>query len=269
VLLHLTSLPGAGPNGDLGWEAFNFVNFSPTAGSRLWQMLPVGPPQGSGSPYQTSSAHAGNARLIGLEPLVQDGWLDARPTRARRRRQGGGAAQAHQRFCHVAATPSAGRWTPSAASTPTGSTTTPCSRPSTRSAGTLVGVAEGPARRESRALTQARKRLAAELDYIRWEQFVFFRQWAALREHANERGVLLFGDMPIFVAHDSAEVWANRKDFDLTPTTAPARGRRRAAGLLLRHRPALGQPAVSLGPAAEVSDFVLDRPHPHPARCST
>ncbi|MCF7993587.1 MAG: 4-alpha-glucanotransferase, partial [Chromatiaceae bacterium] len=66
VLLHLTSLPGEGPCGDLGWEAFNVVNFLADAGVSVWQMLPVGPPQAGDSPYQTSSAHAGSARLIGL-----------------------------------------------------------------------------------------------------------------------------------------------------------------------------------------------------------
>jgi 4-alpha-glucanotransferase len=69
--------------------------------------------------------------------------------------------------------------------------------------------------RDGRSLGQARRRLAAELDYIRFEQFVFFRQWDALRAHANGHGVKLFGDMPIFVAHDSAEVWARPPDFDL------------------------------------------------------
>ena len=76
VLLHMTSLPGAGACGSLGWEALNFVNFLADCGVTVWQMLPVGPPQGSDSPYQTSSAHAGSARLIGLEPLAQRGWLD-------------------------------------------------------------------------------------------------------------------------------------------------------------------------------------------------
>jgi 4-alpha-glucanotransferase len=70
--------------------------------------------------------------------------------------------------------------------------------------------------RESRTLAQARKRLAEQVEYLVWEQFIFFRQWQALHDHACERGLLLFGDMPIFVAHDSAEVWARPQDFDLT-----------------------------------------------------
>jgi len=217
VLLHLTSLPGAGPCGDLGWEAFNFVNFLADSGVSVWQMLPVGPPQASDSPYQTSSAHAGSARLIGLEPLVQAGWLDATPADGFDESDKLAALQqAHQRFHQIAgdAERSAldafvaeqGYWLDDYA--------------------LFRALHEerqepwwqwpnGLCKRESRALGQARKRLAAQLDYIRWEQFVFFRQWSALREHATQRGVLLFGDMPIFVAHDSAEVWARPLDFDL------------------------------------------------------
>jgi 4-alpha-glucanotransferase len=217
VLLHLTSLPGSESCGDLGWEAFNFVNFLADCGVSVWQMLPVGPPQGSDSPYQTSSAHAGNARLIGLEPLRQAGWLDALPDAQLTRGDKMAALRtAHQRFCHVAG---------DAERDALGAFIT-------EHAYWLEDYAlfqavheerglpwwqwpKGLRGRETRALTQARKRLAAELDYIRWEQFVFFRQWAALREHATRRGVLLFGDMPIFVAHDSAEVWARPQDFDL------------------------------------------------------
>ena len=216
VLLHLTSLPGAGPNGDLGWEAFHFVNFLKACGISLWQMLPVGPPQADGSPYQTSSAHAGNPALIGLEPLHRDGWLDTGPdetidkTQALRRAHtqfqqiaGDADRQALEAFCGEHA-----YWLDDYA----------LFRASHEERGTCWWEwPKGLRRRESRAMNQARKRLAAEMDYIRWEQFVFFRQWAALRAHANASGIALFGDMPIFVAHDSAEVWANPEDFDLNP----------------------------------------------------
>ncbi|WP_295541149.1 4-alpha-glucanotransferase [uncultured Thiohalocapsa sp.] len=218
LLLHLTSLPGAGAFGDLGWEAHNFVHFAADCGFTLWQMLPVGPPQGSLSPYQTSSAHAGWAQLIGLDPLVQEGWLDAVPAapydaaakvRALRRAHAGfeqradaAARRELEMFCGEQA-----YWLDDYV---------------------LYQAIhderklpwwhwpKGLRGRESRALGQARKRLAGELAYLAWEQFVFFRQWRALHAHARERGVLLFGDMPIFVAHDSAEVWARPGDFDLT-----------------------------------------------------
>ncbi|MEA1051002.1 4-alpha-glucanotransferase [Lamprobacter modestohalophilus] len=217
VLLHLTSLPGEGPCGDLGWEAFNVVNFLADAGVSVWQMLPVGPPQAGDSPYQTSSAHAGSARLIGLDPLVNWGWLPAdaaaadndaaKLERLRQAHQGFlGAASAEERaqldqFCD-----SQRFWLDDYA--------------------LYRAIHEereapwwqwpkGLRNRDGRSLGQARRRLGKAIDYIRFEQFVFFRQWDALRAHANERGVRLFGDMPIFVAHDSAEVWARPGDFDL------------------------------------------------------
>ncbi|HBG94356.1 MAG TPA: 4-alpha-glucanotransferase [Chromatiaceae bacterium] len=217
VLLHLTSLPGNGPCGDLGWEAFNFVNFLADCGVSVWQMLPVGPPQSSDSPYQTSSAHAGSARLIGLAPLAQAGWIDTLPegqfdqakklvllraTHQRFRRKADDAERAaldhfiaeqdywledYVLFRALQEEQQLPWWQ----------------------------WPKGLRERQDKVLNQARKRLAEQLDYIRWEQFIFFRQWRALREHASQRGVLLFGDMPIFVAQDSAEVWARPQDFDL------------------------------------------------------
>lgn len=217
VLLHLTSLPGEGPCGDLGWEASHFVNFLADAGVSVWQMLPVGPPQAGDSPYQTSSAHAGSARLIGLEPLVAWGWLPAdtgaanndaaKLERLRQAHQGFlGAASAEERAELDQFRDSQRFWLDDYA--------------------LYRAIHEereapwwqwpkGLRKRDGRSLGQARRRLVKAIDYIRFEQFVFFRQWDALRAYANERGVRLFGDMPIFVAHDSAEVWARPGDFDL------------------------------------------------------
>ncbi|MGD8206527.1 MAG: 4-alpha-glucanotransferase [Thiohalocapsa sp.] len=217
VLLHLTSLPGSGPCGDLGWEAHHFVNFLADCGCTVWQMLPVGPTQGGDSPYQTSSAHAGSARLIGLDPLREWGWLDRLPDRgldhAERAAMLRRAYQGFQRLADAGVRAELDAFI-------------------TEQAYWLEDYAlfraiheergkpwwqwpKGLRGREKRALGQARRRLSGQLDYIRWEQFAFFRQWQALRRHAADHGVLLFGDMPIFVAHDSAEVWARPMDFDL------------------------------------------------------
>ena len=217
VLLHLTSLPGSGPCGDLGWEAFNFVNFLADCGVSLWQMLPIGPPQGGLSPYQTVSAHAGDPRLIGLEPLLRAGWLDQLP--ADPGQDAAKAAGLHQAYLGFRQTATAeqrhaldhfiethAHWLEDYAL---------FRAVSEQRQASWWQWPKGLRTRERRALTQARNKLAAELDYIRWEQFVFFEQWAALRAHAQQAGVQLFGDMPIFVAHDSAEVWARPQDFDL------------------------------------------------------
>ena len=75
LLLHPTSLPGGFDNGDLGPEAYRFVDFMAACGFTVWQTLPLGPPHDDLSPYSAQSAHAGNPRLIALEPLIEAGWL--------------------------------------------------------------------------------------------------------------------------------------------------------------------------------------------------
>jgi 4-alpha-glucanotransferase len=75
--LHPTSLPGRWGNGDLGVEAYRFVDFLVACGQSVWQMLPLGPTHFHGSPYQSLSVHAGNHLLISLEGLIDKGWLDS------------------------------------------------------------------------------------------------------------------------------------------------------------------------------------------------
>lgn len=218
VVLHLTSLPGVGPCGSLGPEAFNFVNFLRDCGITVWQMLPVGPTQMDGSPYQTSSAHAGSPRLIGLEPLIERGWLDRLPdedtdaAKAQALRASWEGFQSHagevDREALAAFIRDSAYWLEDYALF--------------RAIHDDQGACwwEWPAglrERKPQSIGGARRRLAADIDYICYEQFLFFSQWRALREHANGMEVKLFGDMPIFVAHDSAEVWARPQDFDLNP----------------------------------------------------
>lgn len=223
ILLHLTSLPGDGACGSLGPEAFNFANFLADCGLTVWQMLPVGPTQMDGSPYQTSSAHAGSPRLIALQPLRDRGWLDSPPKDLKndaakaealrrswggfQRRAGEGDRQALSAFAAENA-----YWLEDYA----------LFRALREEQDKCWWEWPDPLRhRDSRAMDRARKRLGDELDYIVYEQFLFFTQWQVLRDHANGRGIKLFGDMPIFVAHDSAEVWANPQDFELNPDGSP------------------------------------------------
>jgi 4-alpha-glucanotransferase len=219
VLLHLTSLPGAGACGDLGADAYYFVSFLIDCGFSVWQMLPVGPTLVERSPYQTSSVHAGNPRLIALEPLVEKGWLQALPDYAVEDPDGakvralrhawagfqahadGPARQALQDFVAENA-----YWLDDYC-------LFRALREETERQWWLWP--ERLRDREPKALLEAQDQLAGELAYLRFEQHLFFAQWQALRDYANGRGVKLFGDLPIFVAHDSAEVWARPQDFDL------------------------------------------------------
>ena len=219
ILLHPTSLPGDnGAPGDLGADAYRFVDFLAAAGMSVWQMLPLGPTHNDLSPYQCTSVHAGNTLLINLQQLVDWGWLapaehDSRPADAQWRSQqlsiayagfqrsaDGADRTAFAQFCteHRA-------WLDDYAL-----------YEALRAEHHQRGWFDWPAPlrdRDETALNEARRRLAGPIEQVRFNQFVFFRQWHALRHYANRRGVLLFGDMPIFVAYDSAEVWAQRECF--------------------------------------------------------
>jgi 4-alpha-glucanotransferase len=221
VLLHPTSLPGGVGCGDLGPEAYHFVDFLEHCGASVWQVLPLGPTHEDLSPYMSLSVLAGNPWLISLEVLKQWGWLKRDcvaaasddPTSFRQKclleaRQGflQHAAeqdrqdyqqfiQLHQYWLDDFALFQAIR--------------------EQQQGKSWVDWPEVLRDRQAEAMDEVRHQLADAVDQTRFEQFVFYRQWHAVRDYANERGIRVFGDMPIFVAHDSAEVWANRNCFDL------------------------------------------------------
>ena len=220
VLLHPTSLPGCVGNGDLGAEAYRFVDFLADCKISLWQMLPLGPTHSDKSPYQCLSVHAGNTRLISLQRLVEAGWLDdasldpqqdidaqrkVRLTAAHNGFLSHAGDEAHAAL--AAFTEQHADWIDDFAL-----------YQALRDDFNNSAWFDWPKplrNREARALEEARKRLACAIEQARFEQFLFFQQWMQLRRYANDRGVLLFGDIPIFVAYDSAEVWANRQWFTL------------------------------------------------------
>lgn len=217
VLLHPTSLPGA----VLDQEAYHFVEFLAAAGQSVWQTLPLGPTHGDLSPYQCLSVFAGNPGLISMSSLAQAGWLDEAALRdaqmdddeSRRqlmsealagfRRHGTDAdGGAFSRFRQQQ-----GDWLDDFAL-----------YQALRCEHGGNSWLDWPAAlrdRDTAALDEARRNLQPAIERVCFEQFVFERQWLALKRFANERGVLMFGDMPIFVAHDSAEVWAQRHYFTL------------------------------------------------------
>ena len=223
VLLHPTSLPGDGENGDFGKHAYWFVDWMVRARLGVWQVLPLGPTHDNGSPYQSMSAYAGNPALISLELLVQDGLLseqavrDAGCSRAvcleqafaclKERRDGIYGEYLAFRNAHK-------NWLDDH-----------CLFQALRSrygASSWLQWPEGLRARRPRALQRARRELTAQIDLEAFRQFVFYRQWLALRRYANERGVLLFGDLPIFVDLDSADVWAYQQYFQLKDNGEPA-----------------------------------------------
>ena len=218
VLLHPTSLPGGVGCGDLGTDAYRFVDFLAGSGMSVWQVLPLVPTHGDLSPYQGLSVHAGNPLLINLDRLQEWGWLQAGTTdgvvdfEQHRRDQ---LQLAHQGFLQRADDSVWAEYNHFVA----------------EQSGWLEDYALFQAIRQAQghrhwlawpdelrdraplALAAMGKVLKDEVSCVRFEQFAFFRQWHQLRGYAHQRGVLLFGDLPIFVAHDSAEVWANRELF--------------------------------------------------------
>ncbi len=233
ILFHITSLPGKYGIGEAGMEAEEFIDFLEKAGQRFWQFLPLGPTTSAffHSPYMSSSAFAGNPLLISTERLVQDGWItesDLEPVpefseyfvifenvisfkkrilkKAFETFKKGGENPYFGEFCHDA---SAwlhdyalfeslkrkfeylpwGRWPDDIAS------------------------------RKPDALRVAERQLHEDVLYFKFEQFLFDTHWKEIRAKARDAGVRLIGDLPIYVAADSADVWANQECFQLDPVT--------------------------------------------------
>ena len=237
LLLHPTSLPGRFGIGGLGAEARRFVEFLAAGRQSLWQVLPLGPTGYGDSPYQSFSAFAGNPLLIDPELLVEDGLLAASelsdppafpqdrvdygaviPYRAalldsawRRWSAGAGDRAGFEAFREAA-----GSWLPDFALFMALKR-----RFGERGLHVWNRWPVELARREPSALQRARRELAQEIGAEELQQFLFFRQWGALKGLAAERGIRLIGDIPIFVAHDSADVWAHQELFRLTPAGGP------------------------------------------------
>jgi 4-alpha-glucanotransferase len=213
VLLHPTSLPGKNRQGVLGPDARRFIDFLAEAGFSVWQMLPLGPPHGDRSPYQCLSVHAGNIQLISLEDLVSDGWLDTafpkdcsrQECLNRSRRIFERSATTTEKEVYSEFREAHAYWLDDYVV-----------YQAIRRVQGDVPWYQWPASlrdRDADALEEFRADYRELVEQARFEQFLFFKQWSALRSYAHGRGIYLFGDMPIYVAHDSADVWLNRELF--------------------------------------------------------
>ncbi len=229
ILLHPTSLPGRFGIGDLGPEAYRFVDFLAAAGQRIWQVLPLGPTGYGDSPYQLFSAFAGNPLLIGLDQLIEDGFLtphfpeDAVDYGKVIRFKMPLLRAAYERF-KESGKPDADfedfrsaneAWLPDYAL---------FMALKEAHGGEAVWSRWEPeiAAREPAALPRWRSRLAGQIEALEFTQYLFARQWRSLHDYARERGVRIMGDLPIYVAHDSADVWANPHLFQLDDKGDPA-----------------------------------------------
>lgn len=225
ILLHISSLPSENGSGDLGQEAYNFVNFLHNAGVSVWQTLPLGMPHGDGSPYQCLSAHAGNPAFINDKWLEQKGWLQTT--------EQCGECHTDDAFAKSCLIAKAFCGFQSLASKEDKDS---FSRFCQDKAAWLDDFSlffalrqefgkqcwnqwpEPLKNREPKAIKEAHHRLSSLVESVKFEQYVFFEQWTELKAYAKEKNVLLFGDIPIFVSYDSSDVWANRDVFKLDKT---------------------------------------------------
>ena len=268
ILLHPTSLPGPYGIGDLGSQAYRFIDWLASTGCKLWQVLPLGPTGYGDSPYQCFSAFAGNPYLISPDLLIQDGFLtqadfadrEASPlgdmpdfnaslvnfgllipwklnlllkafsnfalsgaTRAERSETQTKRASAdeapppsnvaalHKEFDYFCAENAA--WLDDYALF--------MSIKEANGGGAWNAWDKSIRTRKKSAMDKARKAHAESVQRYSFYQFLFFRQWNNLKKYANEKGIRIIGDIPIFIAYDSADAWSHPDLFFLDENSLP------------------------------------------------
>lgn len=236
ILLHPTSLPGRYGIGDLGDWAYRFVDRLEAAGQTLWQILPLGPTSYGDSPYQTLSAFAGNPILISLDRLVAEGWLtpadvEVVPEFSDYRVNYGDVITYHNHMLGLAfhnfrmKADSSTKWVFQNWCETQKDWLDPYALFATlKELNNLRPWTEWPAKQaaaDPAAIAELRQTNAQEIESQKWRQWVFHMQWMELKQYANKKGIRLVGDIPIFVAHDSGDVWGNRHLFFLQPDGNP------------------------------------------------
>jgi len=235
ILLHPTSLPGPHGVGDLGPEAHRFVAFLAEAAQTLWQVLPLGPTGYGDSPYQPFSTFAGNPLLISPETLAEEGLLKAddlsrlAPLPAGPVDYGAAIARKFELLDHAWVAFAGGAAPALRGPFDTFRSGSPWFDDFAR----FMAIKESHGGRswqewpddlrhhEPGALAAADRALHDRIDAHRFRQFLFERQWSALRARCREARIEIVGDVPIFVALDSAEVWANPELFELDDARRP------------------------------------------------
>ncbi len=228
ILLHVSSLPSPFGIGDLGMEAYKFVDFLRRSGQGYWQLLPLNPVSASQgySPYSGLSAMAGNAFFISPEMLEADGLLTPSELRKYRTTPRGKVDfelaencrtilfdrawhrfQSRGKSAFTAFTAKEGHWLDDFA---------------------IYAVLkevfgnkpwfewpEDFKKKKAQSLRAFAKDAAGEIEKVKWLQFMFFQQWSKLKKHCQKARIRLLGDLPFYISHDSADVWAHRTLFSL------------------------------------------------------
>ncbi|BAY91700.1 MULTISPECIES: 4-alpha-glucanotransferase [unclassified Tolypothrix] len=237
ILLHPTSFPSRFGIGDLGLEAYRFIDFLKDSYQQYWQVLPLGPTGYGNSPYMSYSAMAGNPLLISPEQLLKDDLLT------------------EEDFANLPGFPAnkvdfeqivpiknsllqkaCENFHTKATSTQQKKFAEFCDRKAywlddyalfmalkdTQNGASWHTWEPEVAKRQPEALDRVRRQLTQEIFYYKFIQYEFFQQWSELKTYANKHGIDIIGDIPIYVAHDSADVWANPDIFALDEETGEA-----------------------------------------------
>ena len=238
ILMHISSLPGPDGIGSLGKEAYEFADFLHASGMSIWQVLPMGPTGYGESPYQSPSTFAGNPMLISLDKLAEEGWLDLEgeerfvPENPEQVDYAGAQKQKMQ-LLRKAFAQSERKLKKAIAQFREENDWVYDFALFTAIKDHFGGVMwtkwpdEGARMREEAALKKYEKKLDKEIRFHLWCQYVFARQWQALKTYVNGLGIKLFGDIPIYVAEDSADTWTKPEVFQLDKDRVP----RRVAGV--------------------------------------
>ncbi len=234
--MHPTSLPSDYGIGSLGAEAFNFIDFLEKAKQTYWQVLPLGPTGFGDSPYQSFSAFAGNTNLISPELLVEDALLtfdeiNEKPDFPNGRVDFGLLydwknsllAKAYERFRISASDDLRGKFETFSQDMAFWLDDYALYRAIkfSQSQKPWYQWEDSLKLRDENALAEARENLREAIREQKFYQFLFFTQWFAVKKYANEKGVKIVGDVPIFVALDSADVWCNPQEFKLNSDGSP------------------------------------------------
>ena len=231
ILMHITSLPGPYGVGTMGKNAYQFVDFLQSAGQSCWQILPLNPTGYGDSPYQSFSSWAGNPYLIDLDIPAKEGLLkqdeleriswETTPNRVdfglQYTKRYPLLRTAHERFVpgeeYNAFCQENAFWLNNYALF--------MAIKDALGGAPWLTWPEGLKTCRPEALEEQRQKLGKDLDFYRFLQYQFFRQWKALRRYANGKGIRIVGDIPIYVPLDSADVWANPHLFQLDSSLRP------------------------------------------------
>lgn len=233
VLMPVSSLPSRFGIGGFSKEAYDFVDFLAAAGQSLWQILPLGPTGYGDSPYQSFSTFAGNPYYISLDSLIEQGLLTEEEceaqdygndttkveyekiynTRFQLLRKAFDRADVYQNEEYLSFVEENKQWLKDYAMY-------------MAIKDSLGGISwiewdEDIRLRKPQAMADYEKKLADEIAFYSYQQYLFATQWAALKEYANKKGISIVGDIPIYVAFDSADTWANPELFQLDEENVP------------------------------------------------